>query len=73
MASDLHLPNAMPLGEAEFAAGGLFRLLRNALGDANLASDITAAIERVIDAKIAAHREFDKDRKSILPDFFDVT
>ncbi|MGO4571510.1 hypothetical protein [Microvirga sp. 2TAF3] len=54
MASDLHLPHALPLGETEFAAGSLFRLLREVLEDPDRASEITAAIERMIDAKIAS-------------------
>jgi len=67
MASDLHLPHAFPLGETEFAAGGLFRLLKTALADPDLASEITAAIERIIDAKVAASRDRDsRDRRPAL-------
>jgi hypothetical protein len=66
MASDLHLPHAFPLGETEFAAGSLFRLLKNALGDPDLAGEVTAAIERIIDAKIASSREHDRDRRPMM-------
>lgn len=54
MVSELHLPHAFPLGETEFAAGSLFRLLKDVLHDADQASEITAAIERMIDAKVAS-------------------
>jgi hypothetical protein len=48
------MPRAVPLAEKEYAAGALYGLLTKALGDADLASKITAAIERLIDAKVAA-------------------
>ncbi|QFU16229.1 hypothetical protein [Microvirga thermotolerans] len=66
MPSDLHLPHAFPLGETEFAAGSLYRLLKTALADPDLASEITAAIERVVDAKIAASRERDRLQRPVL-------
>lgn len=66
MASDLHLPHAFPLGETEFATGSLFRLLKNALGDPDLAGEVTAAIERIIDAKIASSRERERDRRPMM-------
>lgn len=62
MPSELHLPHAPPLGEVEFAAGGLYRLLRDVLDDADRASEIIAAIERMIDAKIASAAMIPRDR-----------
>ncbi|MCB8819795.1 hypothetical protein [Microvirga rosea] len=73
MASDLHLPHALPLGQTEFAAGSLFRLLKDAVGDADLASDITAAIERMIDAKIASRPAPDANRRPDWTDLFGQT
>ncbi len=54
MQGELHLPRAVPLAENEYAAGALYGLLTIALGDSDQASRITAAIERLIDAKVAA-------------------
>jgi hypothetical protein len=54
MSAERHLPRAVPLAENEYAAGAVYGLLTNALGNADQASRITAAIERLIDAKIAA-------------------
>jgi hypothetical protein len=54
MSAEIHLPRAIPLAENEYATGALYGLLTNILENADQASRITAAIERLIDAKIAA-------------------
>jgi hypothetical protein len=54
MQGELHLPRAIPLAENEYAAGALYGLLTIAIRDPDQASRITAAIERLIDAKVAA-------------------
>jgi hypothetical protein len=54
MSAEIHLPRAIPLAENEYATGALYGLLTNILEDADQASRITAAIERLIDAKLAA-------------------
>jgi hypothetical protein len=54
MSAELHLPRAIPLAENEYATGALYGLLTNILENADQASRLTAAIERLIDAKVAA-------------------
>lgn len=60
MSTEIHMPRAIPLAENEYATGALYGLLTNVFEDADQASRITAAIERLIDAKIAAALKKDR-------------